>query len=49
MSNILNNMHLDQSMNEYKSQDENSRAYEKVEETKDYENDKSQMDFEEEE
>lgn len=47
MSNIFNNMHLDHSMSEYKSQDENSRAYEKVEETKEEDNSQIYMNFEE--
>ena len=47
MSNILNNMQLDQSLNEYKSQEDNSRVYEHQDEIKEKENEVG-MDFEEE-
>ena len=47
MSNILNNMQLDQSLNEYKSQEDNSRVYEHQDEIKEKENEVD-MDFEEE-
>ena len=47
MSNILNNMQLDQSLNEYKSQEDNSRVYEDQDEIKEKENEVD-MDFEEE-
>ena len=46
MSNILNNMQLDQSLNEYKSQEDNSRVYEHQDEIK--EKEEVDMDFEEE-
>ena len=46
MSNILNNMQLDQSLNEYKSQEDNSRVYEHQDEIKEKENEVD-MDFEE--
>jgi hypothetical protein len=46
MSNILNNMQLDQSLNEYNSQEENSREYEHQKEVKENENEVG-MDIEE--
>ena len=38
MSNIINNMHLDHSASEYKSQDDNSRVYENAQGAKEYDN-----------
>ena len=38
MSNIINNMHLDHSASEYKSQDDNSRVYENAQGAKEEDN-----------
>ena len=49
MSNIINNMHLDHSASEYKSQDDNSRVYENAQGAKEEDNQEIQMNFQAEE